>query len=49
VFSMLPSSKPVNLDLKSTSDLVRMRGRSGGGPKLNGTASFSGHCATAEP
>jgi hypothetical protein len=45
----LPSSKPVHLVLKVTSDLVRMRGRSGGGPKLGGAATFSGHCATAEP
>jgi hypothetical protein len=35
-FSILPSSNPVHFDLKVTSDLVRMRGRGGGGPKLGG-------------
>jgi hypothetical protein len=38
----------VNLDLNSTRDLVRMRGRGSGGPKLGGTAHFSGHYAAAE-
>jgi hypothetical protein len=35
-FSIFYSSKPVDLDLKSTRDLVRMRGRGGGEPKLGG-------------
>jgi hypothetical protein len=48
-FSILPSSKPVHLDLKVTSDLVRMRGRGGGRPKLGGSAAFFGHCVAAEP
>jgi hypothetical protein len=48
-FSILPSSKPVHLDLKVTSDLVRMRGSGDGGPKLGGAAAFSGHSAAAEP
>jgi hypothetical protein len=39
-FSILPSSKPTPLDLKVTSDLVRMRRRGGGGPKLRGALTF---------
>jgi hypothetical protein len=39
----------VDLDLKCTRDLVRMRGRGGGGPKLGGAAIFSKHYAAAEP
>jgi hypothetical protein len=45
----LPYSKPVHLDLKVTSDLVRMRGRDGSRPKLGGAAAFSRNCAAAEP
>jgi hypothetical protein len=45
----LPSLKPVNLDLNSTKDLVRMRGRDGGGPKLGGAVVLSRHYAAAEP
>jgi hypothetical protein len=48
-FSILPSSKPEHLDLKVTSDLVRMRGHGGGRPKLDGVAAFSGHYVAAEP
>jgi hypothetical protein len=48
-FSILPSSKPVHLDLKVTIDLVRMRGRGGGRPKLGSAVAFSGHCAAVEP
>jgi hypothetical protein len=48
-FSILPSPKPVHLDLKIISDLVRMRGRNGSRPKLGGAATFSVHCAVAEP
>jgi hypothetical protein len=48
-FSILPSSNPVHLDVKVTSDLVRMRGRGDGRPKLGGTAAFFGHCAAVEP
>jgi hypothetical protein len=48
-FSILPSSKPVHLDLKVTSNLVRMRGRGGGRPKLGGATTFSGHYAAVEP
>jgi hypothetical protein len=47
-FSILPSSKPVHLDLKVMGDLVRMRGRGDSGPKLGGAATFSGHCAAAQ-
>jgi hypothetical protein len=39
-FSILPSSKPMHLDLKVTSYLVRMSGRDGGGPKLSGAFAF---------
>jgi hypothetical protein len=48
-FSIFPSSKPMHLDLKVTSDLVRMRGHGGGRTKLGGTATFSEHCAVAKP
>jgi hypothetical protein len=48
-FSILPSSKSVHLDLKVTSDLVRMRGRGCGRPKLGGATAFSRHCAVVEP
>jgi hypothetical protein len=48
-FSILPFSKPVHLDLKVTSDLVRMRGRGGGRPKLGSATTFSGHYAAVEP
>jgi hypothetical protein len=44
----LPSSKPVHLDLKVTSDLVCTCGRVGGRPKLCGVAAFPGHYAAAE-
>jgi hypothetical protein len=47
-FSILLSSKPVHLDLKVTSDLVRMRRRVDGRPKLGGPLSFSVHCAAVE-
>jgi hypothetical protein len=47
-FSILPSSKPVHLDLKVTSDLVRMHVHGGGRPKLGGAVAFSVHCAAAE-
>jgi hypothetical protein len=43
------SPTPVNLNPKSTRDLVRMRGHSGGRPKLGGAAVLSKHCAAAEP
>jgi hypothetical protein len=39
----------MDLDLNSTRDLVRMRGRDGGGPKLDSTAVLSKRCAVAEP
>jgi hypothetical protein len=42
-FSILPSSKPVHLDLKVTSDLVRMHGRGGGRRVLGGAAGFFVH------
>jgi hypothetical protein len=48
-FSIFSSSKPVDLDLKSRRDLVRMRGRRGGRPKLGGAAVLSKHCAAVEP
>jgi hypothetical protein len=47
-FSILLSSKPAQLDLKVTSNLVHMRGHGGGRPKLGGVVAFSVHCATAE-
>jgi hypothetical protein len=47
-FSILPSSKPVHLDLKVTSDLVRMHGHDGDRPKLGGAIAFSMHGAAAE-
>jgi hypothetical protein len=47
-FSILPSSKPVPLDLKVTSDSVRMRGHGGDRPKLSGPVAFFVHCAVAE-
>jgi hypothetical protein len=48
-FSIFSSSKPVDLDLKSTRDLVRMRGRGGGGPKLGDAIVLSKHYAAVEP
>jgi hypothetical protein len=48
-FSILPSSKLVHLDLKVMIDLVHMRGRGGGRPKLGSVVAFSGHCAAVEP
>jgi hypothetical protein len=39
-FSILSSSNLVHLDLKVTSDLVRMRERGGGGSKLGGALAF---------
>jgi hypothetical protein len=47
-FSILPLSKPVHLDLKVTSDLVRFRGHDSGKPKLGDAVAFSVHCAAAE-
>jgi hypothetical protein len=47
-FSILPSSKPVHLDLKVTSDLVHMRGHGDDTPKLGDHVAFSVHCAVAE-
>jgi hypothetical protein len=47
-FSIFPSSKPVQLDLKVTSDLVRMPGRNGDRPKLSGVVAFYVHCAAEE-
>jgi hypothetical protein len=47
-FSILPSSKPMHLDLKVTSDLVRMRGHDGDRPKLGGVVAFSMRCAVEE-
>jgi hypothetical protein len=47
-FSIFPSSKSVYLDLKVTSDLVRMCGQGGDKPKLGGAVAFSVHCAAAE-
>jgi hypothetical protein len=47
-FSILPSSKPVHLDVKVTSNLVRMRRHSSGRPKLGSAIAFSVHCAVAE-
>jgi hypothetical protein len=47
-FSIFPSSKLVHLDLKLTSDLVRMRRHSGDRPKLGGAVAFSMHCTTEE-
>jgi hypothetical protein len=44
VFSILSSLKPVHLDLNITRDLVHMRGRGGGGPKLGGAAASPGYC-----
>jgi hypothetical protein len=38
----------MHLDLKVTSDLVRMRGHNGDRPKLSGAVAFSVHCAAAE-
>jgi hypothetical protein len=40
-FSIFPSSKPVDLDLNNTRNLVRMRGRNDGGTKLGSAADFS--------
>jgi hypothetical protein len=48
-FSIFPSSKPMDLDLNITRDLVRMRGHGGGGPKLGCTDVLSRCCAMAEP
>jgi hypothetical protein len=39
----------VDLDLKSTRDLVCMRDRGGGGPKLGSAVVLSKHCAAVEP
>jgi hypothetical protein len=44
----LLSSKPVHLDLKVTSDLVRMRWRGSERPKLGGTTVVFMHCVAAE-
>jgi hypothetical protein len=38
----------VHLDVKVTSDLVRMRRHGGGRPKLGGALAFFVHCAAAE-
>jgi hypothetical protein len=48
-FSILPSSKPVHLYLKVTSDLVRMRECGDGGPKLGGTAALSRQSTAEQP
>jgi hypothetical protein len=46
--SILLSSKPMHLDLKVMSELVRVRRHGGDRPKLGGVVAFSVHCAAKE-